>query len=180
MMKELSLNILDIAKNSVTAGSSLIRVTVTETATRLTVEIADDGCGMDPEFLARVTDPFTTTRTTRKVGMGIPLLKMAAEMSGGGFDIQSTVGKGTTTTAWFDPNSIDTPPMGDLTGTILTLIQGSPDMDFLFTHRIGDAEYALDTREIRQIMEGVPLDSPELLLWLGEYLRENEAELKKA
>jgi hypothetical protein len=70
--------------------------------------------------------------------------------------------------------------MGDLTGTILTLIQGSPDMDFLFTHRIGDAEYALDTREIRQIMEGVPLDSPELLLWLGEYLRENEAELKNS
>lgn len=181
-MKELSLNILDIAKNSVTAGAGLVRITVDETPARLTIVIADDGCGMSEEFLARVTDPFTTTRTTRKVGMGIPLFKMAAEMSGGGFEIRSQVGKGTETTAWFDPNSIDTPPMGDLTGSILTLIQGSPDIDFLFIHRraAGDGtpkEYELDTRQIRQIMEGVPLDTPELLEWMRGFMTENESEL---
>lgn len=180
-MKELSLNVLDIAKNSVTAGASLVQITVDQTPHCLTITIADDGCGMTPEFLARVTDPFTTTRTTRKVGMGIPLLKMAAEMSGGGLSIQSQPGQGTTTTAWFDPASIDTPPMGDLTGSILTLIQGSPEIDFLFTHRVtaagGSGEYSLDTRQIRQIMEGVPLNAPELLAWLGEYLAENETAL---
>lgn len=180
-MKELSLNILDIAKNSVTAGASLVQITVALSPGRLEIVIADDGCGMSPEFLASVTDPFTTTRTTRKVGMGIPLFKMAAEMSGGGFHIESQQGRGTTTTAWFDPGNIDTPPMGDLTGTILTLIQGSPEIDFLFTHSVqaadGPREYVLDTREIRQIMEGIPLNAPELLSWMGEFMAENETEL---
>ena len=168
-MKELSLNILDIAKNSVTAGATLVEITVTETPARLTITVSDNGCGMTPEFVARVTDPFTTTRTTRKVGL--------AQMAGGDLSIESEVGKGTTTSAWFDPGHIDMPPLGDLNSSILTLIQGSPDIDFLFTHSIGERSYTLDTREIREIMGDISLAEPEILAWLGDYISENESSI---
>jgi len=176
-MKELSLNILDIAKNSVTAGAGLVEITVTETPDRLTIEVKDNGCGMTPEFVARVTDPFTTTRTTRKVGLGIPLLQMEARMAGGDLTIESQVGKGTTLRAWFDPRNIDMPPLGDLTASVVTLIQGSPEVDFLFTHQVGEQSYSLDTREIREIMGGISLAEPEILAWLTDYLNENESTL---
>lgn len=178
-MKELSLNILDIAKNSVTAGASLIEITVAETAARLTISVRDNGCGMTKEFVARVTDPFTTTRTTRKVGLGIPLLQMEARMAGGDLTIESEVGKGTTTTAWFDPGNIDMPPLGDLVSSIVTLIQGSPDIDFLFTHSVGEEGYTLDTREIREIMGDISLAEPEVLGWLAGFLTENESTLSE-
>ncbi len=177
-MKELSLNILDIAKNSVTAGATLVEITVEETPVRLTISVRDNGCGMTPEFVARVTDPFTTTRTTRKVGLGIPLLQMEAQMAGGDLTIESEVGKGTTLTAWFDPTNIDMPPLGDLTSSIVTLIQGSPDIDFLFTHQVGEERYVLDTREIREIMGGISLAEPEILGWLTDFLTENESTLE--
>ena len=164
-MKELSLNILDIAKNSVTAGATLIEITVAETSSRLTISVRDNGCGMTAEFVARVTDPFTTTRTTRKVGLGIPLLQMEARMAGGDLTIESEVGKGTTTTAWFDPGNIDMPPLGDLVSSIVTLIQGSPDIDFLFTH----------SRE--EEMGDISLAEPEVLGWLADFLTENESTL---
>lgn len=176
-MKELSLNILDIAKNSVTAGATCIEITVTEMPQRLSITVADNGCGMTPEFVARVTDPFTTTRTTRKVGLGIPLLKMEAQMSGGDLTITSQVGEGTTVSAWFDPGNIDMPPLGDLNSSILTLIQGSPEIDFVFTHARGAGSYTLDTREIREIMGDISLAEPEILAWLGDFLQENEASL---
>lgn len=177
-MKELSLNILDIAKNSVTAGASLIEITVTETASRLTIAVRDNGCGMTPEFVARVTDPFTTTRTTRKVGLGIPLLQMEARMAGGDLTIESEVGKGTVLTAWFDVKNIDMPPLGDLTSSIITLIQGSPEIDFLFTHTVLEESYVLDTREIREIMGDISLAEPEVLGWLADFLTENESTLE--
>ncbi len=176
-MKELSLNILDVAKNSVTAGATRIGITVEETPVKLTITIEDNGCGMTPEFVARVTDPFTTTRTTRKVGLGLPLMKMEAQMSGGDLSIESEVGVGTTVKTWFDPTNIDMPPLGDLVSSILTLIQGSPDIDFVFTHRKNDTEYTLDTGEIRLIMGDISLSEPEVLSWLGEYLTENESTL---
>lgn len=179
-MKELSLNILDIAKNSVTAGATCITVSVTETPDRLTITVSDNGCGMTPEFVARVTDPFTTTRTTRKVGLGIPLLKMEAQQSGGDLAIESQVGVGTTTSAWFDPGSIDMPPLGDLAASVLTLIQGSPDIQWIFTHSAGGEHYTLDTREIREIMGDISLAEPEILAWLSEFLSENETALRAA
>jgi signal transduction histidine kinase len=176
-MKELSLNILDVAKNSVTAGASRVEITVEETPEKLTIVIGDNGCGMTPEFVARVTDPFTTTRTTRKVGLGLPLMKMEAQMSGGDLSIESEVGKGTTVTTWFDPRNIDMPPLGDLVSSIVTLIQGSPEIDFIFTHRKNGEEYTLDTGEIRQIMGGISLAEPEIIAWLTEFLGENESTL---
>ena len=178
-MKELSLHILDIVKNSVTAGASHIDLKLEETAEQiLTITIADDGKGMSPEFLASVTDPFTTTRTTRKVGMGLSLMKMEAQMSGGDLSIESTVGEGTTVTSWFDPDNIDMPPLGDLTSSITTLIQGSPDIDFVFTHRTPAGEYTLDTGEIRQIMGDISLSEPEIISWLTDYLHENESNIE--
>ena len=162
-MKELSLNILDVAKNSVTAGATRIEITVDETPQRITIAIRDNGCGLTPEFVSRVTDPFTTTRTTRKVGMGLPLMRMEAQMSGGDLSIESAVGVGTTVTSWFDPQNIDMPPLGDLVSSIITLIQGSPDIDFVFTHKTGAGTYTLDTGEIRQIMGDISLSEPEVM-----------------
>lgn len=163
-MKELSLNILDIAKNSVTAGASLVEISVTERDFRLTILVKDNGCGMTPEFVARVTDPFTTTRTTRKVGLGHSAAPDGgADGRGGDLTIESEVGVGTTLKAWFDMKNIDMPPLGDLTSSIVTLIQGSPDIDFLFTHTVGEEGYTLDTREIREIMGDISLAEPEVL-----------------
>lgn len=176
-MKELSLNILDVAKNSVTAGATRILIDVSETPSRLTITISDNGCGMTPEFLSRVTDPFTTTRTTRKVGLGLPLMKMEAQMSGGDLTIDSKLGEGTTVTTWFDPGNIDMPPLGDLVSSIITLIQGSPDIDFVFTHSKNGRNYTLDTGEIRAIMGDISLSEPDVLSWLNEFLNENESTL---
>ena len=171
-MKELSLNILDIAKNSVKAGASLITITIDESYGWRTLTITDDGCGMSPEFLARVTDPFTTTRTTRPVGMGLALLKLAAEQTGGDLKITSTQlpPSGTTVTARFDMTHLDCVPVGDYAGSVVTLIQGSPEIDFLFTYRSASGVKELDTRQMRSILGDVPLDMPEVLTWVYESL----------
>ena len=179
MMPELSLNILDVTQNSVTAGAKLIRITIRgdTAADRLTIQIADDGCGMTAEQVARVTDPFYTTRTTRKVGLGIPFFKMAAELTGGSFRIDSTPGVGTTTTAEFVLSSIDRMPLGDLAGTMTALIGPSPAVDFLLTVSADGAEFTMDTREFRAVLEGVSLGEPEVLQYIDGYIRENLAAL---
>ena len=178
-MKELSLNILDIAENSVRAGAKLITIEVTEdpAADRLTIRISDDGCGMSPELLASVCDPFTTTRTTRKVGLGIPLFKEAAEMAGGDFSITSEVGKGTVTTATFTRSHIDRMPLGDVASTIATLIQCNDDREFLYRYTFDQNSFTLDTRELRQVLGGVPLCEPDVVCWIREYIRQNTNEI---
>ena len=172
-MKELSLNILDIAKNSVKAGASLITITIDEADSWRVLTIADDGCGMSPEFLAAVTDPFTTTRTTRPVGMGLPLLKLAAEQTGGSLSItssQDAADHGTTVTASFRMDHLDCVPVGDYAGTMVTLIQGSPNIDFSFRYRTASGEITLETAQMREILGDVPLDTPEVLTWVYESL----------
>lgn len=177
-MKELSLNILDIAENSVKAGASLTEIGVTEEGDLLTLTVKDDGCGMTGETVKSVTDPFYTTRTTRKVGMGLPLLKLEAEMTGGDLTVESRHrdehprDHGTLVTARFFTSHIDCPPLGDVTSTLTTLIQGHPDTDFAFVHRRGEKEVALDTRELRAVLEDVPLNSFEVLRWIQGYLQE--------
>ena len=177
-MKELSLNILDIAKNSVKAGADTVYVTLTETEDMFTMSISDNGCGMKPDFLKTVTDPFSTTRTTRKVGMGIPFLKLAAEQTGGSFSIESKhesdypEDHGTVTTAVFDKNSIDFTPLGDIVSSITTLIQGSPDIRWIFSHTMPDGEVSLDTQELKEVLGEVPLDNLEVILWIKGYLEE--------
>lgn len=173
-MKELSLNILDITENSVKAGATLTEITINETDEQIVLVIKDDGCGMSEEMVKSVIDPFCTTRTTRKVGLGIPLLKMAAEQTGGGIEIISQKGEnhGTTVKAVFYKNHIDFTPLGDVVSTIITLIQGHPDTDFLFTHKKGGGEVVLDTRELREVLEGVPLNCYEVIKWTENYLKE--------
>lgn len=174
-MKELSLNILDITENSVKAGATLTEIVIDDKGDTLTLTIKDDGCGMSEEILRTVENPFYTTRTTRKVGLGIPLLKMAAEMTGGNVKIISSTDAdthGTTVTANFFKNHLDFTPLGDIKETIVTLIQGHPDTDFLFIHTSKNGEVRLDTRELRTILEGVPLDTYEVIVWIKEYLNE--------
>ena len=174
-MKELSLNILDITENSVKAGATLTEITIDENGDTLTLIIKDDGCGMSEETLKTVENPFYTTRTTRKVGLGIPLLKMAAEMTGGNLQIVSSThsdNHGTTVTAVFYKNHLDFTPLGCIKETIVTLIQGHPDTDFLFIHTNENGEVKLDTRELRVVLEGVPLNTYEVIVWIREYLNE--------
>ena len=179
MMQELSLNVLDVAENSVRADASLVEITVEEdtAAGWLTIVIRDNGRGMTPEQVQTVIDPFYTTRTTRKVGLGVPFFRMAAQLSGGDLTIQSEVGKGTTVTAAFGLSSIDRMPLGDINGTIATLVQCNPGIDWLYTRRKDGREMVMDTRQFREVLEDMPLDSPEVLGFLRDYLAENTAEL---
>lgn len=179
-MKEISLNILDIAENSVKAGATLTEIYVDEAGDKLTLTIKDDGCGMNEETVKSVTDPFYTTRKTRKVGLGIPLLKLACEQTGGSLSITSSVDEdthGTTVTAVFFKNHIDFTPLGDVISSIVTLIQGHPDTDFLFRHSTEGGAVELDTREIRAVLEGVPLDTYEVILWVRDNLEEQYKEI---
>ena len=172
-MKELSLNILDVTENSVSAGAKNILVSLIEDEKGiLTLTIKDNGCGMTPEVVKSVIDPFYTTRTTRKVGLGVPLLKLAAEQTGGDINIESEVGVGTTVTATFDTKSIDFTPIGDMTSTLVTLIMGAPDIDFEYIHQRPGAEVMLSTLQLREVLGDVSLGMPEVLEWIREYLTE--------
>ena len=168
-MKELSLNILDVAKNSVKAGATRIVIRITEADGWRTLSIIDNGCGMPPEFVAAVTDPFTTTRKTRPVGMGLPLLKLAAEQTGGDLTIESSVvpPTGTTVTARFRMDHVDCVPLGDYAGSVVTLIQGNPEIDFLFDYQRPEGEIVLDTMEVRAVLgPEIPLNTPDVLMWI--------------
>ena len=192
-MKELSLNILDIAQNSITAEADLVEITLDETDTTLKLSIKDNGYGMSPEFLASVHDPFSTTRTTRKVGLGIPLLKLAAEQTGGWIELSSVQRSvdpencGTEISAFFHKDHLDFTPLGDIVSTICTLLQGFPDVDYVFTHTIvrgagenGEEQRSvigIDTRDMRVILgDDVPLSDPMVLLWVRDTLEEQYAE----
>lgn len=178
MMTEISLNILDVAENSVRAKASLIGISVSAdtAADRLTVVISDNGCGMSEKQLASVTDPFFTTRTTRSVGLGIPFFKMSAECTGGSFSIKSAPGVGTTTTAVYVISSIDRMPLGDMTSTVHSLITMNPGLDFIYTYSVDERSFTLDTREFREILGDVPFNSPEVSAYISDYLAENKAE----
>ena len=179
-MKELSLNILDVAKNSVSAGASLVKITLlTDTEGWLTLRIADNGCGMTEETLNRVTDPFYTTRTTRRVGLGLPLLKLAAEQTGGTLRIASTVEpnkSGTIVEAIFNTNSIDCMPIGDIVSTVCILVAGSPKIDFEFCDESPERIVSLKTKDLREILGNeISLAEPEIQRWMKEYLTEQYA-----
>ena len=179
-MKELSLHILDLVQNSLRAEATCIPISVKDSVSQdvLEITIEDDGHGMDAALLAKVTEPFTTTRTTRQMGMGIPLFQMAVEQTGGTFHIESTPGQGTTLRAAFVRSHIDTPPLGDMVETLITLVQGTPDVDFLYRYETDTQSFQFDTREIREILEDVPLNEPDVLLWIRGHLEELEASIE--
>jgi len=176
MMTEISLNVHDVAENSIRANASLVEISVliSQPDDLLTITIADNGCGMTEEQVSRVTDPFFTTRTTRSVGLGVPFFKMAAEITGGSFNIDSTPGVGTTVTAVFVLSSIDRMPLGDINCTIHSLITFNADIDFIYTYRFNEKEFILDTREFREILGDVPLNTPDVSAYIKEFLGENK------
>lgn len=175
-MKEISLHILDIMQNSVAAGASLTELVINEDEKKdiLFFSVKDNGKGMDEKLLASVTDPFTTGRTTRKVGLGIPLLKNAAEQTGGGIEIKSKPGCGTTVSATFVYSSIDRQPLGNMAETMHQLITSFEDVDFVYTHTVGEKKFYLDTREFKKVLQGVSFKENAVSLWISEYLKEGE------
>ena len=181
-MDELSLYVLDITMNSVRAGATEISVTLTQDDEYLTFSVTDNGCGMTKEQVEKLSNPFFTTRTTRKVGLGIPFLKMMAEMSGGDVKITSVSEKesenhGTTTTARFGLNHIDSLPLGDMVETVKTLIQGSPDINFIYSHKTPKGEVSLSCSELKAVLGDISLAEPEIIAWIDGYLREQYAEI---
>ena len=176
-MDELSLYVLDITMNSVRAGATEISVTLTQDDEYLTLSVTDNGCGMTKEQVEKLSNPFFTTRTTRKVGLGIPFLKMIAEMSGGDVKIESVSEKesenhGTTTTARFGLNHIDSLPLGDMVETVKTLIQGAPDINFIYKHTTPKGEVSLSCSELKSVLGDISLSEPEIIAWIDGYLRE--------
>ena len=174
-MRDLSLHLLDLAQNSVTAGASLIRIRIeVDDDGWLTLTLEDNGKGMSPELLDRVRSPFTTTRTTRKVGLGIPLMMENAEKAGGMVHIDSTPGKGTTLTATMDTKNIDCLPLGDLSGTLLSMMLTNPlKPDFVFEGKTRLGTCSFDTRDVRNALgSDIPFNEPAVASWLQEALQE--------
>lgn len=172
-MNNLAFHITDISSNSVRAGATHIILAIQEQAGRITIRISDNGCGMDAETISRVSDPFYTTRLTRKVGLGIPFLIQNAEQTGGYVTITSNPGKGTVVTACFISDNIDCPPWGDLAGTVAMLITGNPGVNFCFLYQSEKIAYSINTEEIEKTLDGIPISLPEVILFIKEMIHEN-------
>lgn len=172
-MRDISLHILDIAENSLRAGANLIRISVTADTLKdtLTVSIEDNGSGMSKEMLERVRSPFTTTRTTRKIGLGIPLLAAGCEASGGHLEIESAIGTGTKLTALYGYSHIDRPPLGNLAETVSALTLANPEIDFVFTASKAET-FEFDTRIIKDTLDGVAITEPAVMVFIRDYLEE--------
>jgi hypothetical protein len=179
-MIELSLHVLDIAENSSRAQATLIEITIVEDLTHdiFSMEIRDNGTGMDGQTLEKALDPFFTTKKVRRIGLGLPMLSQAAQTTGGRFSIESEVGKGTDVYAEFKHSHIDRQPLGDIAGSIVALIIGNPDVDFVYTHCKNGRTYIMDTREIREGLGiDIPLNHMEVLNLIRDNIKEGIKEL---
>ncbi len=174
MLRDISLHIMDLVQNSVSAGAALVSVAIEAEpdADLLRVIISDNGCGMSAEFLANVADPFTTSRTTRKVGMGIPFFKLACEQADGGIELWSEPGKGTTIIGQFCISHIDRLPLGDVGDSVRYLIMGSPKIDFVLTLSAGKKSFVFDTREVKRELGDVPITEYDIMVWIKESIDE--------
>ena len=179
-MLELASHILDIAENSVRAGARLIEIDIDEDTANdsLSIEIIDDGQGMKQEETKKALDPFYTTKTVRRVGLGIPLLSDAAKRAGGYLRLESKEGKGTRIKATFQLSHVDRQPMGNIISTLIILIAGNSDVDFFYKCRHTDRRFELDTREIRKEIMDVPINHPEILKYIRGVLEEGFSEIK--
>jgi len=184
-MRDLSLHILDLSQNSISAGASLVKIIIQEDTEedRLTIYIEDNGKGMDKDFLLKVMDPFVTTRTSRKVGLGIPLMQAACRRCEGDLIIESAKNVGTKLTAAFKHSHIDRAPIGDMAETMLSLIlAGSEEsgiVDFVYRHIIDHRDFCLDTREIRTAVgSSISLGEPTVLMWIKDFINEGLANLR--
>jgi len=179
-MEDLSLHILDIVQNSISAMAETIRIAVMEDDTndRLTLLVEDNGRGMTEETVKKALDPFYTTRTSRRVGLGLSLLGAVAEFCGGSLIINSQPGKGTSIEVWFPLSHIDRPPLGNMTDTIITLIVCNPDIDFIYEHSTPGGKFVFDTRLVRREVPDIPLGEPDILDWIRSYLSEGLNEIR--
>lgn len=178
-MRELALHILDLVQNAVEAGANHVSLLICEDSVSdcLMIRVADNGRGMDETTCGRVLDPFYTTRLTRRVGLGLPLIDMSTAKCGGRLLITSKPGQGTTVEASWRLSHLDRPPLGDMAITMKTLIVGNPDLDLRYTHQVGDRSFMVSVRELQVILEGIPFTQPDVLLWLDEYLSGNERQV---
>jgi len=176
MMNELSLNVLDIAQNSIVADATLVEIDVEEDSNedRIIIRVKDNGKGMSEDFLKAVEDPFITTRTTRKIGLGISFLKEAAEMTGGSITLESELGVGTTVTATFVMSNIDRQPIGNLTETIIILVTLNTEIDFIIRYKVNENEFVFSTVEVKELLgEEASLNAPAIVVFLTEYVSEH-------
>ncbi len=178
-MRELSLHILDLVQNSLEAGATRVSLEISEDlrADRLVIRVEDNGRGMDEELRRRVLDAFTTTRTTRRVGLGLPLLAAAAEHCNGGVTVESAPGKGTVVTATFQHSHIDRAPLGNMVATLMTILTANPAVRLEYAHRVDEREFRFDTQEIKEQLGDVPLTYGPVLQWIREFIAENLAAL---
>ena len=179
-MKDLSLHILDILQNSITAGAKLIRLEIEEVPVKdnYSIKFTDDGKGMEANMTQQATDPFFTTRTTRKVGLGLSLLKQNAERTGGYLMISSTPGVGTEVKACFGYSHIDRLPTGDIAGTLALTASSYPAIDFIYRHTTPKGSFVFDTTEIKETLEEVPINDPQVIAFMKNLIRENLEEIK--
>jgi len=180
IMKEISLHLLDIAQNSISAGATLVEITVEvdHAWDMMRCQVKDNGRGMERDLLEKVTDPFTTTRTTRKVGLGIPFFKEGAEGCGGAFELESQPGAGTRIAATYRISHIDRPPLGDMADTIYGLVCCNDGIDFVYHYGVDGRAFEFDTRDVKQALGGdIPLSTPEVAAWIRECLNEGTSEL---
>jgi anti-sigma regulatory factor (Ser/Thr protein kinase) len=180
IMKDLALHILDIVHNAISAKATLIEVDIRESEKEemLTLMVKDNGRGIAPEMLETVTDAYTTSRTTRKVGMGLPLLRQNAEQSGGGISVESEVGIGTTVTAKFGLQHIDRPPLGEISGVMVDLAASRTEVEFVYRHATALGEYCFDTREVKEALDGMPMADAQMRRYLISMIDENLDEIK--
>jgi len=180
-MEDLSLHILDVVENSIKAKAGRIEIRLRDDAAgdQITLEIADDGAGMDADTLNKALDPFFSTKETRRIGLGLPLLAETARAANGDFSIESLPGKGTKVTATFQASHIDMKPLGDIALTVVTLIMGHPEVDILYSHRIDQTHYSLDTREIKAQLNGISIASPEVIRFIRDHIKEGLDNLRR-
>ena len=180
-MRELSLHIMDMIENGLTAGALLIQLTIREdTADQaLQITVEDDGKGIEKNMLEKVLDPFYTTRTTRRVGLGLSLFREACLRCGGEFSIESEPSRGTRVSATFRLDNIDLPPLGNLASAFAGLIAGNPAVDFIYRHIVNNREFQLDTRDIKHVLDGVPISDPEVYCSIRGTIQDSLAELKR-
>jgi anti-sigma regulatory factor (Ser/Thr protein kinase) len=171
-LRELALHILDIAENSISANATCIKIIIIENISEdiLKIIIEDNGKGMDEVTLKRIIDPFVTSRTTRKVGLGIPFFKAAAEACEGTFDISSQPGKGTKVTAVFKHSHIDRMPLGDVVNTLMTLIIGTPDIHWFFEYQMNEQVFIFDDEPIKIVLDGLSLTEPSVMKFIRQTL----------
>jgi hypothetical protein len=180
-LREMSLHIMDIIENGIAAQADLVTLSIVEDRkdNSLRITITDNGRGIPAETLDKVLDPFYTTRKTRDVGLGLSLFRETSKRCDGNFDIISTVGKGTRVEASFRIDHIDLPPMGELSMSLTALIMGNPDVDFDYTHVVDGEIFHLDTRQVKDELEGLEINHPQVIQYIADVMRESLAELNR-